>query len=343
MTSETLNAVPEDEVAAASTLPKEAPQPRRGRRSGSPLPQRQRRQRKKAFSEGVAQMTDDDLLKSKQARFASEGNLASVRFTSLPDYAGRLSTRDLNLETHGLDSRRAAALRFLHQKWLQWTLCGLLVLDVLILFTELMLLAAYPACHIIERDCIACCSEGDHQGEERWLAGDGHHEEICEAGYLETGEPSCDGHKWHAVHTAEEVMFWFTITILAIFFVELNVELWALGPGIFFRQAFFAVDYLVITISIVLEMTFHFHAKQFAEELAGFIVIFRLWRFVRIGHGIVEVTAELGHQQYEDLIEFAGECEDLLLENDLTVPETTEKVKEMIEEAEEEHQSQHPA
>ena len=268
----------------------------------------------------------------------------------MSDFGGRISTRDLNLgipsnaaaqahviETHGWDSRKAAALRFLHQKWVQTVLCCLLILDVLILFTELILLSAFPVCEIIVRDCIACCSATeDSHGGERWLAGE--HDEICDAGYHETGQASCDGHKWHAVHTAEEVLFWITITILTIFFAELMVEIWSLTPCIFFRQAFYAIDFFVITVSLILELVFHFHAREYAEELIGFIIIFRLWRFVRIGHGIVEVTAELGHQHYEELLKFASDCEDVINEANLKMPSTTKRVLEMIEEAEEERE-----
>lgn len=109
----------------------------------------------------------------------------------------------------------------------------------------------------------------------------------------------------------------------------------ALTPCIFFRQAFYAVDFFVISTSLILELVFHFHTGQDADELVGFAVVFRLWRFVRIGHGIVEVTAELGHQQYKDLLEFAGACEETILANNLLLPTTTKQVQKMIDDAEE--------
>mmetsp|Transcript_12992 Transcript_12992/g.22690 ORF Transcript_12992/g.22690 Transcript_12992/m.22690 type:complete len:348 (+) Transcript_12992:133-1176(+) len=257
---------------------------------------------------------------------------------------GRISVRSINfgipsnmgaqehvVDTHGIESWRAAALRFLHQKWFQMMIVSLLILDVLILFTELLLMAEFPSCSIIERDCIACCYEpGNGDGHERWLAGDSHHEETCQVGYEESGEPACDGHKWSNVHLAEEVLFACTITILTIFLAEICVEMWALTPCIFFKQIFYALDFVIVTVSIVLELTFHFAHKDLLEELAGLLVFGRLWRFVRIGHGIIEVTSEFTHQQYEELMEYANECAEELEANHLMVPETTKRVKKMI-------------
>lgn len=132
-------------------------------------------------------------------------------------------------EVNGINSMKAAALRFLHQKWVQMILLVLLMMDMLIMFSELLLLSAFPDCSVVVRDCIACCSEShtepDEGGVGRWLAEGGEHEEICEVGYENIGQPSCDEHKWHVVHTTEEVLFWITITILTVFMVEILVEI----------------------------------------------------------------------------------------------------------------------
>jgi hypothetical protein len=249
------------------------------------------------------------------------------------------------VEKHGIDSMKASVLRFLHKKWVQVFLLVLLLLDILILFMELLLLGAYPSCQVVIRDCIACCpaSHDDATGEgERWLAVQGEHdnEEICEVGYEDTGQPSCDGHKWQAVHSAELAMFWATVTILSIFMIQNLVEMWALSPSVFFRQCFYTMDFVVIAVSLVLEVMFHYISRVLAQELAGFVVFFRLWRFVRVSHGIAEVTSELTHEVYEELLEYAARCEFVIEKNGLTLPETTAGVHKMVDEiVEEQHVS----
>eukprot|EP00529_Nitzschia_sp_RCC80_P019821 CAMPEP_0113452038 /NCGR_PEP_ID=MMETSP0014_2-20120614/6644_1 /TAXON_ID=2857 /ORGANISM="Nitzschia sp." /LENGTH=421 /DNA_ID=CAMNT_0000343405 /DNA_START=53 /DNA_END=1318 /DNA_ORIENTATION=+ /assembly_acc=CAM_ASM_000159 len=266
--------------------------------------------------------------------------------------AGRVSVREMNYgipaladmgdhvdEVHGKESWRAHTINFIHQKWVQHTMLILLCLDVLIIFTELFLMSAFPVCSIVVRDAISCCpydggagtdSDGD-KDVGRWLAGGGSdYHEICEAGFEEyTGYPSCDGHKWHVVHTIEEVLFWCTITILSLFMIENTCEMIALTPCIYFKQFFLALDFFIITISLVLELVFHLAHKAGLEELAGLLVFIRLWRFVRIGHGLIEVTAELQHENYEDLCEYARECEKQLLANNVPLPEQTEHVKDL--------------
>ena len=220
----------------------------------------------------------------------------------------RVSVRDINYnipalaemgdhvdEVHGEESWRARIIHFIHQKWVQRTMLILLCLDVIFIFTELFLQSFYPLCNIVVRDCIPCCpfdgidSHGGDKDVGRWLAGGGSgsdHHEICDAGFEEyTGYSSCDTHKWHAVHTIEEVLFWCTITILSLFFIENTCEMVALTPCIYFRQFFLALDFVIITISLVLELVFHLVNRIGLEELAGLLVFIRLWRFVRIGHG----------------------------------------------------------
>jgi hypothetical protein len=130
-------------------------------------------------------------------------------------------------ENHGEDSWRMRVLEFLHQKWVQMTMMGLLTLDLIIIFTELSLMIEHPECRIIKRDCIACCGiedagvETQQNQTERWLSaaaadggGDNHYEEICPLGYDETGESGCDELKHRAVKITEEVLFYITVSIL---------------------------------------------------------------------------------------------------------------------------------
>ncbi|KAG7367137.1 hypothetical protein IV203_029807 [Nitzschia inconspicua] len=289
------------------------------------------------FSTGIQQ---DNVGAGRRVRMMSD----------LPSSKRGISTRDLNfgipsnmaaqehaVEIHGIDSMKAVTLRFLHQKWVQMTLLALLLLDVLILLLELLLLGGFPDCRVIVRDCVACCQESHHEaaaegGERQSSGGEDHGEEICEAGYLNTGEASCDEQKWHVVHSLELAMFWTTICILSIFMIEILIEIWALSPSVFFRQCFYTMDFIIVSVSLILELLFHFLSRTWAEELAGFVVFFRLWRFVRIGHGIVEFISELTHEVYEELLEYTAQCEDVIKGHWLKLPETTKRVHKMVDE-----------
>jgi hypothetical protein len=137
-------------------------------------------------------------------------------------------------------------LNFIYQTAVQWTLIALLLLDVLILFTELFLGThvsfvfcftcagiggrlltlfvtdfKYPLCMYVTRDAISCCpvdGAADDHSNIRWLADDSH-ESFCQNPLVETDNTAgCNPHKWETVHNAEEALFIMTLTILSIFF-----------------------------------------------------------------------------------------------------------------------------
>lgn len=263
----------------------------------------------------------------------------------------RLSTTNLNFriptqrgaqeivdDNHGEESSKAKMLKFLHSTKVQMFLMALLFFDVIILFMETFLLASYPACHTIERDCIACCHSEEVDDHVRILAEEEHGNDdhgICEVDFEPEGEAACDPHKWSGVHTTEAVLFWFTIVILATFLVELHVEVFALGPRVFFRQFFYVLDYVIVTVSMALELSFHFSSDEALQSLVGLLVFARIWRFVRIGHGIVEITAEWTHHQYQELLDYAESLETKLTENKLPLPEAPKTIRR-------EHGSAHP-
>jgi hypothetical protein len=258
---------------------------------------------------------------------------------------GRLSTRQMNFgmptqlgaeqhveEEHGQDHWRKRVLTFLHTPQVQMTLMSLLLLDVLILFVELFLLASYPSCSLIERDAISCCPvpEGDAEHAARWLLvteeeGDdyGHHD-VCDDVALEAdyeSDAGCDAHKWSRVHNAETALFAMTLTILSVFMIELNAEMIALRPAIFFRQFFFLLDYVIISVSLTLEIIFHSLSDDSIQSFVGLLVFVRIWRFVRIGHGIVEITHEVAHKDHEKLVTYTEQLEELLQQHKIALPE----------------------
>ena len=155
-------------------------------------------------------------------------------------------TRKAVKEKHGEDSWRNKLLVVLHHSKVEIILMALLFFDVLALFTEVFLQAYFPPCRIIERDCLACCllSTDQNNTYDRLLGGSAHTDDVCSAGYdihAGGGYPSCDESKYHTIHVVEEVLFWITISILCLFFLEVNLEMIAIGPCEFFRKFFYCL------------------------------------------------------------------------------------------------------
>lgn len=191
---------------------------------------------------------------------------------------------------------------------------------MIILFIEIFLVGQFPPCNVVERDCLACCPSSSDAA--RFLSG-GDEEGICETGFSTetTGYGSCDDNKYHTVHVVEKVLFGFTISILLTFTVEVNAEMLALGPIVFFRQIFYLFDYVIIVVSTTMELVFFFLNDELAlSGASGFIIFVRIWRFIRIGHGIVEVTTEYTHGSYEDLLTYAETLEADLKKRNLPLP-----------------------
>lgn len=100
-----------------------------------------------------------------------------------------------------------------------------------------------------------------------------------------------------------------TLIILSLFMVELILLISALTPCVFFKQVFYVLDLFIVTVSIGLEVTFHKIGDDQAAAYSGLLVMARCWRFVRIGHGLIEATAELTSMRYEKIVEMAEELE----------------------------------
>lgn len=58
-----------------------------------------------------------------------------------------------------------------------------------------------------------------------------------------------------------------------------------------------------MTISLVLELAFHFYLyPAITDTMPGILIIVRCWRFVRIGHGLVVSTHEVGDHAQKELV-----------------------------------------
>jgi hypothetical protein len=60
------------------------------------------------------------------------------------------------------------SLHFLHSPTMQYAFAGLLLLDILVLFGELLVLSYFPHCSVIVRDAVSCCydyNNSDHTND----------------------------------------------------------------------------------------------------------------------------------------------------------------------------------
>ena len=239
------------------------------------------------------------------------------------------------------DPWQVRLLEFLNSKLVTHFLIGLLMLDVTILFIELGMDAFFPSCYTIERDGISCCpTEGDGSTQHlRLLATDDQDHSLCEAPLIETKYPiGCDSHKYHGVHVAHNVLFTFTIIILVTFELELLTMIYLIGPKRFFAKFFYVVDLFIVTISLVLEVLFRSLHSQIASDLAGALIFFRVWRFVRIGHGFIASTYEMQEEKFEKWMEYVEELEILVKKSGQELPDNKPHTDSDSEEHEEEEE-----
>lgn len=316
---------------------------------------------------GVSQNAMDDpagmdTTHQKAAAAAAAGTETVGQDLRWRDYGGRLSVANFNFNIptnqgctehaeleHGVDSWRVWVLRFLHSSQVQILLMLLLFLDVIIMFVELLFLAMFPHCALVERDAISCCPKSileedaaamssattenataDDHAAHRFLEEDPHGsgDHFCPISGSSANfdfTAGCDEHKWTTIHTVETVLFALTLTILSVFMIELTASMIALRPQIFFRQFFFLLDFVIVSVSLILEIYFHFYGDDLYQSAVGILVLIRIWRFIRIGHGIVELTNEVAHKEYESLLEYTEDMRDLLLLNEIPLPVGSEK------------------
>jgi hypothetical protein len=237
-------------------------------------------------------------------------------------------------EKHGADSDehdpwQIRLLAFLNSQGVQHFLIALLMLDVTILFMELAIDAFFPQCYIIESHAVSCCPSGADnphylaQAFSRVLSNGDEHNELCEAPLVETIHPvGCDDHANHAVRVAHDVLFSLTMIILVTFEIELLTMVYLIGVKKFFSRVFYVIDLFIVTVSLALEIVFRLLHNEIASDLVGILIFFRVWRFVRIGHGFIASTFELQEEKLEKWKEYAHDVEKIV--NDLggKLPET---------------------
>jgi len=235
-------------------------------------------------------------------------------------------------ERCGQGSWQLKTLKFINSGPIQKLLISLLLCDVIILFIELYLDASYPSCNTVARDAISCCpancqddhntTSGDKYNDGHRLLGGGGYG-YCADSLEEThNRAACDDHKYEGVHKAHNILFGATIAILATFLIEILTLVVTLGVKLFFSRFLYVLDFFVISSSLALEIAFATMDDNAAADVAGLLVVFRLWRFVRIGHGLVSSTHEMANHKMNKLKKYTSALEEEVIRCGGVLPES---------------------
>ncbi|GBG26161.1 Hypothetical Protein FCC1311_023812 [Hondaea fermentalgiana] len=156
---------------------------------------------------------------------------------------------------------RSSSIRWLHARNTQYTLTGLLMFDVILLFAQVFLDAHFPPCYAITNnaECV------DSSGVESL-----------------TAHIHCEEHS-DIVHSTSAIMYVVSLVILIIFEIELVLAFITLGPFQFLRNLSYQLDIFIVTTSIALEILLH---ETEDDAIASALIIARVWRLIRISHGL---------------------------------------------------------
>eukprot|EP01083_Nonionella_stella_P023336 64540_1 len=113
-----------------------------------------------------------------------------------------------------------------------------------------------------------------------------------------------------------------SICILGVFIIELSLQMYAFGAKEWLSECLHVFDFLIVVITFSLELLMHGNDK--VQSMIGLLVVFRLWRLVRVIH----VTTEALDLQHEtELEELKEQIEDLEQELEALRKNNEEKQK----------------
>ncbi|KIK49332.1 hypothetical protein CY34DRAFT_7627 [Suillus luteus UH-Slu-Lm8-n1] len=123
---------------------------------------------------------------------------------------------------------------------------------------------------------------------------------LADLGYTVLSDgcaPPDEGPEWL------EVLATISLAITTLFLIEIPVTLWAFGVRFYtpFSGVPHAALHLFDTAIIVTTFVLEFVLKGRQRELAGLLIILRLWRLVKLVGGIAVGTAELGEETAQEL------------------------------------------
>lgn len=176
---------------------------------------------------------------------------------------------------------------FLHSHLVHRIVIGLLGLDMLLVLTGGVLESQYLASEISDYEAFvdACTSAAsgssgsrlllDASGQEAWWRSTWRTARRLGGGSVDCSHPHFGNHTLHDIER---------VAILFIFLIENLLLILCMGRG-FFVNPFFVLDFVVVALSIALELlaiTGRFEYTSFV----GLLVLARVWRFARVGHGV---------------------------------------------------------
>ncbi|KII88625.1 hypothetical protein PLICRDRAFT_161901 [Plicaturopsis crispa FD-325 SS-3] len=135
---------------------------------------------------------------------------------------------------------------------------------------------------------------------------------LIDLGYtfLSPGCEAIAGDRWL------DILSYISLAITTLFTVEIPITLWALGSAYYnpvggAPQAWLHLfDALVIITTFVLEIVLGGRER----ELAGMLVLLRLWRLVKLVGGVAVGAGELQEETYEDLEQTRRKLEETVKE-----------------------------
>jgi len=196
---------------------------------------------------------------------------------------------------------------------------ALVVLDVIAVILEVLLEYTQGLCpgHG-ENECCDCaalagCTNMTYSvssSSHRFLSDDvpAHKFETCD----DKPWTGCchDGFKPGELASHLEVFLHYTsVTILFSFFGQLLLLIGLYG-GLFFKNAFYVLDLVIIVVSLGIELGVHEARHVLSKEVAGVTEIFTVllamvlfWRVIRILHGLIAAAEKSHHLQMERELE----------------------------------------
>jgi hypothetical protein len=96
---------------------------------------------------------------------------------------------------------------------------------------------------------------------------------------------SKNSHRIHnsASYRAFEISCWaISITIISIFAIEIFLRMIGLGFRRWSRKVMNWVDFFVVYVSLILLAIFNRARSDASQRLAGFLILFRIWRIFRV-------------------------------------------------------------
>jgi hypothetical protein len=131
---------------------------------------------------------------------------------------------------------------------------------------------------------------------------------LADLGYTVLSEgcaPLDEGPAWL------EVLATISLAITTLFLLEIPVTLWAFGVRFYtpFSGVPHAVFHLFDTVIIITTFVLEVFLKGRQRELAGLLIMFRLWRLVKLVGGIAVGAAEIEEETAQELEETKRQLE----------------------------------